>query len=115
MQTTYNETFRQLLSEFKLLEDLHFLIEIPTEVQIILDDQIVISELGVTLKSLKIKAVLKKEVEKLVHKLDKFTEDDLDKYVLPHPLLGKLTLREMLCFTIYHVRHHEEIVKRDLV
>jgi len=52
MQTTYNETFRQLLSEFKLLEDLHFLIEIPTEVQIILDDQIVISELGVTLKSL---------------------------------------------------------------
>ncbi|NBX80802.1 MAG: DinB family protein, partial [Flavobacteriales bacterium] len=45
---------------------------------------------------------------------DNFTEDDLDKYVLPHPLLGKLTLREMLCFTIYHVKHHVEIIKRDL-
>ena len=64
-------------------------------------------------KGLKLKTVLKKEVEKLVRKLDNFTEDDLDKYVLPHPLLGKLTLREMLCFTIYHVKHHEEIVKRD--
>lgn len=52
MQTTYNETFRQLLSEYKLSEDLHFSVEIPAEVQSILDDQIVISELGVTLKSL---------------------------------------------------------------
>lgn len=25
----------------------------------------------------------------------------------PHPLLGKLTLREMMFFTIYHVQHHE--------
>jgi hypothetical protein len=65
-------------------------------------------------RALKLKVVLKNEVEKLVRKLDNFTEDDLDKYVLPHPLLGKLTLREMLCFTIYHVKHHEEIVKRDL-
>lgn len=51
MKTTYNETFRQLLSEYKLSEDLHFSVEIPSEVQSILDDQIVISELGVTLKS----------------------------------------------------------------
>ncbi len=33
-------------------------------------------------------------------------EEDLDRYVLPHPLLGKLTLREMLCFTLYHNYHH---------
>jgi DinB family protein len=33
-------------------------------------------------------------------------EQDLDRYVLPHPLLGKLTLREMLCFTLYHNYHH---------
>ena len=31
---------------------------------------------------------------------------DLDRYVLPHPLLGKLTLREMLFFTLYHNYHH---------
>jgi len=33
-------------------------------------------------------------------------EEDLDRYVLPHPLLGKLTLREMLFFTLYHNHHH---------
>ncbi|HEV7999166.1 MAG TPA: DinB family protein [Planctomycetaceae bacterium] len=33
-------------------------------------------------------------------------EEDLDRYVLPHPLLGKLTLREMLFFTLYHNYHH---------
>lgn len=65
-------------------------------------------------KSLRLKGDLKNEVNKLAGKLDKLTEDDLDKYILPHPLLGKLTIREMLYFTIYHVRHHEELTKRNL-
>ncbi len=30
----------------------------------------------------------------------------LDQLVLPHPLLGKITLREMILFTAYHARHH---------
>jgi hypothetical protein len=34
--------------------------------------------------------------------------------ILPHPLLGKITIREMLYFTAYHVQHHENIIKRDL-
>lgn len=62
----------------------------------------------------KLKIDLKNEIDKLVTKLDKFTEDELDKYILPHPLLGKLTLREMLYFTIYHVEHHQELTKRNL-
>lgn len=33
-------------------------------------------------------------------------EEALDRYRLPHPLLGKLTVREMLLFTLYHNRHH---------
>jgi hypothetical protein len=37
-------------------------------------------------------------------------EESLDHYRLPHPLLGKLTVREMLYFTLYHVGHHAEIV-----
>lgn len=41
--------------------------------------------------------------------LANYSEEDLDKYLLPHPLLGKLTLREMLYFTIYHVTHHHKI------
>jgi hypothetical protein len=43
-------------------------------------------------------------------KVDEFSEDDLDKYLLPHPLLGKLTLREMLYFTIYHTLHHHKAI-----
>ncbi len=47
---------------------------------------------------------------KLADILNKFTEDELDKYILPHPLLGKLTYREMIYFTIYHVQHHHKLL-----
>ena len=36
----------------------------------------------------------------------------LDQYQLPHPLLGHLTMREMLEFTLYHQLHHMNVVKR---
>jgi hypothetical protein len=39
---------------------------------------------------------------------------DLDRYLLPHPLLGKLTLREMLFFTLYHNYHHVQSVATRL-
>lgn len=42
----------------------------------------------------------------LVAALSTWSEGDLDKHRLPHPLLGKLTVREMLFFTLYHIRHH---------
>ena len=42
----------------------------------------------------------------LVKKIHKWKEPELDEYILPHPLLGKVTLREMLFFTIYHNEHH---------
>ena len=57
---------------------------------------------------------LKEKVETLCKQLDKFTESELDQYLLPHPLLGKLTLREMLYFTIYHVQHHQNNSIRNL-
>ena len=47
-------------------------------------------------------------IQKLVSRLKRFTEEDLDPYILPHPVMGKLTLREMLYFTIYHVQHHDK-------
>ena len=43
-------------------------------------------------------------------KVDDFTEEDLDKYLLPHPVLDKLTIREMLYFTIYHTLHHHKAI-----
>jgi hypothetical protein len=57
---------------------------------------------------------LQLEVQKLCKLADKCSEEELEEYVIPHPLLGKLTLREMLYFTIYHVQHHEEIAKKNL-
>ena len=36
----------------------------------------------------------------------------LDRNQLPHPLLGNLTVREMLYFTLYHQLHHMNVVER---
>lgn len=43
-------------------------------------------------------------------------EEALDRHLLPHPLLGPLTVREMLCFTVYHTSHHlRRIAERQAV
>lgn len=52
-----------------------------------------------------------KVVQKFVKLTQKCPEKDLDYYVLPHPLIGKLTLREILFFCLYHVQHHHQITK----
>jgi len=44
--------------------------------------------------------------QELVSVAEKWNEDELDQYQLPHPILGKLTIREMLYFTIYHNLRH---------
>jgi hypothetical protein len=42
----------------------------------------------------------------LVSALEKWDDAELDQYQLPHPLLGKLTVREMMFFSIYHALRH---------
>ncbi|MDB5228682.1 MAG: hypothetical protein JWN78_2875 [Bacteroidota bacterium] len=44
--------------------------------------------------------------EGLLNAINKWTEEDLDSILVPHPIMGKLTVRELLFFTIYHVQHH---------
>ncbi|UPT65903.1 MAG: DinB family protein [Sphingobacteriales bacterium JAD_PAG50586_3] len=39
------------------------------------------------------------------------SDSKLDTYLVPHPLLGKVTLREILFFTILHTEVHLEILK----
>jgi len=56
-------------------------------------------------------ARFRKEKEKLSKQISNWSEAKLDKCLLPHPLLGKLTLREMLFFTNYHTQHHLKILK----
>ena len=47
----------------------------------------------------------------LTNNLQRWSEKDLDRYCLPHPLLGNLTVREMLFFTLYHNHHHARRVE----
>jgi len=37
-------------------------------------------------------------------------QEDLDRYRVLHPLIGKLTVLEMLYFTLYHLAHHANVV-----
>jgi len=48
--------------------------------------------------------------------LTKWPEEALDGHQLPHPALGRLTVREMLSFTVYHTSHHlRRIAERQAV
>lgn len=55
--------------------------------------------------------------DRLLQQIDQWKEEDLDRYQVPHPLLGKLTIREVLYFTAYHNQHHlktlEQREKKD--
>ncbi len=42
----------------------------------------------------------------------KWSEAQLDNYLLAHPLLGKLTIREILYFVHWHTNHHFEAIKK---
>jgi uncharacterized damage-inducible protein DinB len=44
--------------------------------------------------------------DKLLAVLREWAETDLDRFQLPHPILGQVTVREMLFFTLYHSQHH---------
>ena len=38
-------------------------------------------------------------------------EEALDNYIVPHALLGKITIRELMYFTIHHTKHHLKTIR----
>jgi hypothetical protein len=50
--------------------------------------------------------------QKLVTRLAGLTELELDTLQVPHPVLGMMTMREMLLFTAIHIKHHYDIVAK---
>ncbi|TAH05038.1 MAG: DinB family protein [Sphingobacteriales bacterium] len=50
-------------------------------------------------------------ISDMVKALMLWSDEDLDTYNCPHPVLGKISAREMLFFTIYHIRHHHSTTK----
>jgi hypothetical protein len=60
-------------------------------------------------------AAFHKKMDALILTIQKkWHDEELDQYIIPHPLLGKITLRELGFFTIYHTYHHLEIIKQRL-
>ena len=60
-----------------------------------------------------IAARIDRSVARMCARAQRWSDADLDSVLLPHPLLGKVTVREMLYFTIHHVQHHHALVERD--
>ena len=53
-----------------------------------------------------------KVVGRFAEAIGRWPERALDRYQLPHPLLGKLTVREMAQFTLLHNVHHVAVAER---
>ncbi len=51
--------------------------------------------------------------KKLQYKTRKLKEKHLDTLLLPHPLLGRMTLREIIMWTDHHVKHHLSILENN--
>lgn len=59
----------------------------------------------------KMLTTLQIQQKKLQHKTKKWKDKDLDNYILPHPLMGKMPVREIIMFMGYHTEHHLKILK----
>ena len=64
------------------------------------------------------KATITDDLQKIVltiqQLLDQYTDEELDTLVLPHPLLGKMTIREMFYLMTYHATHHLGQTEKNL-
>ena len=54
---------------------------------------------------------LQTESKKLQYKTKKISDKNLDTVILPHPLMGKMPVREIIMWTAHHVEHHTVILK----
>lgn len=46
----------------------------------------------------------------LINAIETWSEQELNTYRIPHPVLGKLTVQEMLLFTSIHTQHHLKLL-----
>lgn len=51
--------------------------------------------------------------KKLQYKVRKVSDLNLDALVIPHPLMGKMTIREIIMWTAYHTEHHTSILVKN--
>lgn len=51
------------------------------------------------------------EGKKLQYKTRKISDKNLDTLILPHPLMGKMPIREIIMWTAHHIEHHTNTLK----
>lgn len=51
------------------------------------------------------------ECKKLQYKTRKWSDKALDTYIVPHPIMGKMPVREILMWSAYHIEHHTKILR----
>jgi hypothetical protein len=56
---------------------------------------------------------LQTEHKKLQYKTRRISDKNLDLLVLPHPLMGKMPIREIIMWTAHHVAHHTKTLKEN--
>jgi len=56
---------------------------------------------------------LQVEQKKLQAKTKRLKNTNLDSLILPHPLMGKMPVREIIMWTAYHVEHHTNTLKEN--
>ena len=56
---------------------------------------------------------LKIQNKKLQYKTRKLKDKNLDTLLLPHPLMGKMAIREIIMWTAYHTEHHTSTLKNN--
>jgi len=60
-------------------------------------------------------AKLQIQQKKLQYKTNHISEKRLDTLLIPHPLMGKMTMREIIMWTAYHTEHHTKKFKKILL
>jgi hypothetical protein len=58
-------------------------------------------------------ASLQIQNKKLQYKTNKWSDKNLDTLLLPHPLMGRMIVREIIMWTAHHTRHHLQILKEQ--
>ena len=56
---------------------------------------------------------LLKEKERLQKLTLKCNDVDLDSLLIPHPLMGRMPVREIIMWTAHHTGHHTQILKEN--
>lgn len=56
-------------------------------------------------------SMLQIQNKKLQYKVNKWSDKHLDTLLLPHPLMGRMIIREIIMWTAHHTDHHTRILK----